>query len=1056
MNENHVIQCAPKGIRTFLGKWAILVMMLCSIGAASAQNSGKVSGKIVSDADGEPLVGVSVLVKGTTTGAVTDVNGAFTLNAKDGQALVISYMGYNTQQVAVKSDFISIRLQEDKKSLEEVVVVGYGVQKKKLVTGATVQVKGEDLQKMNTTNALQAMQGQTPGVNITSKSGQPGGELKVNIRGVGTVGNSNPIYVVDGVMTGDITYLNNSDIESIDVLKDAASCAIYGINGANGVILITTKGGSSSKSKGQISFDAYVGSQSAARKAKMLNAKEYATMQNEAAINSGKSVYFTQSQIDQMDAGTSWMDEMLSSDVPTQNYSLNANGSGTTSNYSLGLSYTQQAGIIGGENLSNYKRYNARANSEHKLYGDVLKVGEHITFSFIDQKGIQDGDQYNNSLRSAFNTSPFLSMYGTDGSYLNSKNSTFYNGKTWYDGESNPYALMQYTNQNNSKYQKVVGDVYAELQPVKNLKFKTSVGFDYTNKTYHSYTPSYALSLYATADEKITQNASTGYTWNWDNTLNYVFNKGDHGFDILAGSSLREYNGSFINGSNTGATLFGDFENGYLSNSTNTTNATLMTLSGNRYQKISHVSFFGRINYNYNEKYMASAIFRADGSTMFAKGHQWGYFPSLSAGWVISNEKFMETTRQWLDFLKIRASWGRNGNDNIKTNQYLSLMSLTNAQYNLGSTEGTLSTGSYPSTNATKGLKWETSEQTDLGFDARFLKGHLNLNVDFYNKRTKDWLVISSVPATAGVTSDPYINGGNVTNKGVELLLSYNNSVGKNFKYSVSASYAYNKNKVNEIPTIDGIIHGGTNILFDNAPEFFRAANGQPVGYFWGYKTAGVFQTESDVTSYVNKGKVLQPTAKPGDIKYADVNNDGVIDENDRTNIGDPNPHHLFGFNISLNYKAVDFSVTASGVAGNKIVQSYRNISSHYSNWTTAILDRWHGEGTSNTTPRVTEDNANWAKFSDLYIQKGDYLRISNITLGYDLAKDFNSKYISKLRLYVSVENVFTFTKYDGMDPEVGFSAAGQSDTKYNFGQGVDIGSYPRPRTYLVGVNIQL
>ncbi|MBP1676457.1 MAG: TonB-dependent receptor [Bacteroidetes bacterium] len=1058
MKENHVIEHVWRiDLKQLLNKCIILAIVLCSFGLVSAQSpSGKASGVVLSKANGEPLIGVSIVIEGTTQGTVTNLDGQFEIEAKAGQTLKISYIGYETQFVKVTNSKLVVNLNEETTSLDEVIVMGYGVQKKKLVTGATVQVKGEDLQKRNSTNALQAMQGQTAGVNITSQSGQPGGGIKVNIRGVGTVGNSNPTYVVDGVITGDITYLNNSDIESIDVLKDAASCAIYGINGANGVVLITTKGGSSSaKPKGQLSFDAYYGIQNAARKADLLNSKEYAIMQNEAAINSGKTVYFNQAAIDAMGTGTNWLNEMLASNVPTQNYSLNAIGGGSTSNYSLGLSYTEQGGIVGGQDLSNYERYNARVNTEHKVLGDYVKVGQHFTFSFINQKGIKDGDQYNNSLRSAFNTSPFLEMYDNDGNFLNSNNSTFYNGSPWTNSESNPYAIMLYTNQNNTKYQKLVGDMYAEFQPAKNLKIKTSLGLDYVNKTAHSYSPQYELSLYAKDDETITQSTSTGYSWNWDNTINYVFDKDNHNLDVLVGSSIRQYNGSWTYGSNKGATLFGDLENAYLSNSTNSTEATLMSLTGNRDQKVAHASFFGRLNYNYNETYMASVIFRADGSTMFAKGHQWGYFPSISAGWVISNENFMESTKGWLDFLKIRASWGTNGNDNIKPNQYLSLMSLVNAQYNFGSTESTLTTGAYPSTNATKGLKWETSEQANFGFDARMLNGHLNLNFDLYNKKTKDWLVIASVPATAGVATDPYINGGNVTNKGVELQLSYNNSIGKDFKYTLSASYSYNKNTVNDIPTVDGIIHGGTNILFDNAPEFYRASDGEPVGYFWGYKTAGIFQNEEEVSSYTNKGKVLQPTAEPGDVKYVDINDDGVIDEDDRTNIGDPNPHHFFGFSVALNYKSFDFSVTASGVGGNKLVQSYRNQASRYSNWTSSILGRWHGEGTSNTMPRVTEDNANWAKFSDLYVKDGDYLRISNITLGYDFSKLIHKKFITKLRLYGAVENAFTFTKYDGMDPEVGFSAAGQSDTKYNFGQGVDIGYYPRPRTYLVGVNIQ-
>ena len=1067
MNENHAIQCVRRVAKNLLNKYAILAVMLCSFGLASAQNAdGKISGKVLSEKDGEPLVGVSILVKGSKVGTVTNLDGAFTLQAKTGETLAVSYIGYTPQTVKVTGANLTIKLNEDSKNLDEVVVMGYGVQKKKLVTGATVSVKGDDLQKLNTTNALQAMQGKAAGVSITSTSGQPGGGFKVNIRGVGTIGESSPIYVVDGIITSDITYLNNSDIAAIDILKDAASCAIYGVNGANGVVLITTKsGGSSSKKGGQISFDAYYGIQNASRKVNLLNAQEYATIVNEAEINSGKKAVFNSAQISALGNGTNWLDQMISKNVPTQNYSLSADGGNAESTYSLGLSYTQQGGIIGGKDLSNYERYNFRSNTERKLYNNFLKVGEHLTFSYINQKGIKDGDQYNNSIRGALSTSPILPMYDGNGNYLNSVNNlvSFYDnaqGKnvlsSWTDGaESNPYALLQYTNQNGTKTQKLIGDVYAEIEPIKNLKIKSVFGLDYSSSTYHAYLPLYTLSKYAyTTYEKITQNSSNSNTLSWDNTADYVFKINDHHFNVLAGTSIRQYTGSFINASNQGTTDYSDLEHAYLDHSTNTTNASLISLSGNANSVIAHASFFGRINYNYKETYMLTGVFRADGSTMFAKGYQWGYFPSLSAGWVATNEPFMESTKGWLDYLKIRGSYGTNGNDRIKEFQYLSLISLANATYNMSSTEGTSVTGSYPNSIGVEKLKWETSKQADIGFDSRFLNSHLDLNVDLYNKLTKDWLVAAPLYATAGVSKNPYMNGGDVTNRGIEVQLAYNNNIGRDFKYSISGSYSYNHNEVNNIPTSDGIIHGGTNILYDNAGEFFRASAGQPIGYFWGYKTAGVFQNEAEVLAYKSNGKVLQADAKPGDLKYVDVNGDGSITAADKTNIGDPNPHHNFGFNLSCNYKNFDLSVTANGVAGNKIVQSYRSMASMYGNWTTAILKRWHGEGTSYTTPRVTEDNSNWTNFSDIYIQDGSFLRISNITLGYDLAKKIKSKYLSQLRIYASAENLITFTKYDGMDPEVGFSAQGAS-SDYNFGQGVDLGYYPRATTFLVGVNVK-
>jgi TonB-linked SusC/RagA family outer membrane protein len=1054
----------------------ISCMMLSSL--AYAQET-KITGKISDQKSAAPVVGATVAVKGTKKATATDETGRYTILAAPGNVLVVTFAGKVSKEIKVgASGQINVVLEEYISKLDEVVVIGYGVQKKKLVTGATSQVKGEDLAKLNTTNALQALQGQAAGVNITSTSGQPGGGFKVNIRGVGTIGNANPLYVVDGVITNDITYLNNSDIASVDILKDAASSAIYGINGANGVILITTRGGKSGKKDGQISFDAYYGVQNIGRKLDLLNAEEYATLQNEAAINSGKLPLFTQAQInafaqgskDLPAHGSNWLNQMFSSDVPIQNFNLAANGGSDVSSYSLGMSYTEQGGIIGGSNLSNYKRYNFRSNSERKMYDGVLKIGEHLTFSMIDQKGVADGGLYSgNVLAGALGTSPLLAIYDAKGNYLSSLNSTVYNGGTWNNTEANPYALMQYNSHKDAKTQKLIGDVYAELQPIKNLKIKSTFGINYSSSADHSYRPVYdKLSIYAyNLNESISQGSSQGYTWNFDNTINYLFKIKEHKFDVLAGSAVRKYQGTWISGNNTGATLFGSFDRGYLSNATVTsismsgdtsaanrqTVTNGMSLSGNANAVYAQASFFGRINYSYKEKYLASAIFRADGSTMFASGHQWGYFPSLSAGWVASSEDFMEPTKNWLNFLKVRASWGSNGNDGISAFNYLSLISLSNARYNFGNDNTTLTQGSYPSTIGVESTKWETSRQTNIGIDARFLNNKLDMSLDVYSKTTKDWLIAAPLLATAGVSKNPYINGGDVTNKGIELQLSYNGNIGKDFSYTVSGSYAYNKNLVNNIPTADGIIHGGTNSLFTNGPEFFRASEGNPIGYFWGYKTAGIFQNEADVQAWGGKnGALLQPDAHPGDLKLVDFNGDGKISADDKTNIGDPNPHHIFGFRTSGKYKNFDLSVTANGVAGNKIVQSYRG-PGQYANWNSDILSRWHGEGTSNTMPRLTQNSSNWVEFSDLYIHDGSYLRISNITLGYDLGKVARWKNLSQFRLYVAVQNLITFTKYSGMDPEVGASASDASGT-YSFGQGVDNGYYPRPRVYMAGVNI--
>lgn len=1031
-----------KFYRNVIGSVSMFLFLLGTHAATYAQQ--RVVTGTVKDVSGAVMPGVNVLIKGTTVGTATDVNGSYSIQASDNDVLVISFIGYRTTEVTVGSrSVIDVTLEEDLTTLGEVVVVGYGVQKKILNTGANLQVKGEDLQKQSSTFALQALQGQAPGVQITSTSGQPGEALKVTIRGLGTIGNSGPLYVVDGVYTGDISYLNPADIESIDVLKDAASAAIYGSQAANGVVLITTRKGKAG-AHAQMTFDAYYGIQNAARKVDLLNSREYATIMNEAAVNSGKVPYFTNTDIDSLGTGTDWISQMLQDNVPTQNYTFGASGGSEVSVYSTSLSYTGQGGIVGGAKFSNYERYNFRINSEHNLYKDKITLGENLTFTYTNRNGIAVGNQYNNTLRSAFNTSPLVPMYDSLGNFWDNSNAT------WFNGEANPYAQMVYNNQSERNEQKLIGNLYLQIEPIKGLKFRTSLGIDYGANESHSYSPTYRLSIYSfNTLTRASQSIGRGVSLLWDNQLNYSFDLGStgHHFDAMIGTSAYQNNisGSYIYGSNSNL-VFNDLEHAWLSNATNTDGINI-SLSGAPYDKVNLMSYFGRLSYNFGETYLFNATFRADGSSRFIGKNRWGYFPSVSAGWVLSNESFLGGTSNWLNFLKLRASWGQVGNQNIGNFQYLAPVTFATTNYIFGDTEGVLTPGAYVSRLANPNVKWETSEQTNIGFDARFLNGNLTVNLDLYNKVTKDWLIAAPILATAGADA-PFINGGNVTNKGIELALSYSNQAG-GLEYTVSVNGAYNKNNVTDIPTADGIVHGLSNQLYDNSGEFNRAQGGYPIGYFWGLVTDGIFQTEEEVATYrSSEGKIIQPAAKPGDVRYVDRNGDGVIDDGDRTIIGNPNPDVTFGFSLSANYKGFDFLVQTNGVAGNELVQSYRNQANAKANYTTAILDRWHGPGSSNSVPRVTENNSNWVNFSDLYIYKGDFLRISNVTLGYDVMKLLNTKFVNQFRVYVSALNLFTFTSYEGMDPEVGYGVN-------SFSSGIDLGYYPRPRTYLVGLNVK-
>ena len=1039
-----------------------MAMLLCfpasGVNAAPAsQENLTVSGVVTSAADQLPLIGVSVQVKGTSNGSITDLDGNYSVSVASGQTLVFSYIGFKTQEIQITNQkTLNVVMEEDSETLDEVVVVGYGVQKKKLVTGATVQVKGETLAKMNTNSPLQAMQGQTPGVNISSTSGQPGESMKVSIRGLGTVGNASPLYLIDGV-GGDISTLNPADIESIDVLKDAASAAIYGAQAANGVVLITTKSGKAGKA--QISFDAYYGWQTQARKADMLNAQEYMMIMDEQAINSGNAPYDWSSFESIYDANgnvydTDWVNSMFQNNAQTQSYTLGITGGSETSTYAMSLGYMSQEGIVGGKDVSNYERYNFRINSEHKLFkdSDLLKVGEQVSFVYKMNNGISVGNQYNNTLRGAFGTSPLAPIYSDNNIYDSPYNDT--TNSDWYNADGNPYGSMMTNSNNENKDVTFSGNVYAELQPIKNLKFRTVFGAVYTTNEYRSFSPLYQFSIYSFNNTRTSaaQNMSHGLTMTWTNTATYDWTVGEHAFNALLGMEMSRYSGTYLRGT-TGMLRdgFDDWDHAYLDNGTATSADNGLGAAGHPNDETRTVSYFARFGWNWKETYMINATVRTDGSSRFARGNRYGVFPSVSAGWTISNEAFMEDTHDWLDFLKLRVSWGQVGNQNIDNYQYTAPITSSNTHYIFGNQVGADAQsgfwGAYPSRLANEDVTWETSEQTNIGIDARFLRSRLSLTADFYIKTTKDWLVEAPILATAG-TGAPYINGGDVKNTGIELALTWNDQIGSDFQYNVGVNGAYNKNKVGNIPTEDGIIHGDVNMLYDNTPEFYRASNGHPIGYFWGFETAGIFQNKQQIEDWRAAGNgILQADVQPGDVIYVDQDHNGVIDDNDKVDLGNGTPDFTYGFNLGFSYKNFDFALNAYGAAGNQIVQSYRNHANSHSNYTSAILGRWTGEGTSNRIPRVTETNINW-QFSDLYIQDGDYLRISNITVGYDFAKLINLKAISQARLYFQVQNAFTFTKYDGMDPEIGY---GTSD----WVSGIDLGYYPRPRTFLVGVNLK-
>ncbi len=959
-------------------------------------------------------------------------------------------MGMKTQNITISDKkIINVVLRDDTEALDEVIVVGYGVQKKKLVTGSTVQVKGDDLTKLNTVSALGALQSQSPGVNITKGSGMPGEGYKVSIRGIGTTGNSSPLYVVDGITVSDINNINPSDIESIDVLKDAASAAIYGARAANGVILVTTKQGK--KGKMAASYDGYFGIQNLVNNVTPLNAQQYVEIMDEAHANSGAAPIDYESLVPNFDRiksgewkGTNWLKEISNKNAPTQNHAFNLQGGSEMSVFSFGLSYTSQEGIIGKPATPKYERYNVRLNSEHTLVPgnnfDIVKFGENLNISYITRNTAAIGDKFGNDIRPTLSAAPLFSVRDDNGDY------TYGNIAFAFINPVAAIDLSRPDNINNSA--KLNGNIYVNIQPIKNLIYRSSFGVNYFASSGRSYTPEYDIyeDKFSTAD-LVKQNMSIGMKWMFENTVTYKFNiKEKHNFDALLGTSAEKSGiGETLSVANKNS-IFNDLEHAYIDNAYVVDKGNTK-IYGKPHQMGRLLSFFGRVNYNYEEKYMATAVMRADGSSNFAKGNRWGYFPSLSAGWVISNEGFMKDSYNWLDFLKMRASWGQNGNQGIDPFQYLSTIAF-DTSYSFGQDDSQYSQGAYPNILPNENVTWETSEQVSVGLDAGFLNNRLRLNFEWYNKDTKDWLVKAPIPSIMG-TGAPFINGGDVRNRGIEVGLSWRDQI-KDFSYGVNASFSKNKNEVLRIANSEGIIRGKTNVLSHSTDWFYAAQEGHPIGYFYGYKTGGVFQNQKQIDAYVNsKGEKIMPDAVPGDLIFVNQNDDNRIDGDDKVSIGDPNPDYNFSLAINLGWNGLDFSVTANGVAGNQIARAYRSFSQEpRENYTTEILARWHGEGTSNTIPRLTTNNhINDRYISDRYIEDGDYLRISNMTLGYDFKNLWKRMPLNQMRIYATAQNLHTFTGYKGLDPEVGYGGD-------NWAGGIDVGFYPMPRTFLFGISI--
>lgn len=1073
----------------------LLFLLSFTLASVHAQNI-PVKGTVVSGSDNEPLPGVNVVVKGNSSnGTITGLDGEFTLSSVPTNAvLTISYIGYKTQEVSVRGQRqVKVVLQEDSEALDEVVVVGYGVQKKSVVTASIAKVTSDDLASKSPIRMDNALKGLAAGVDVTSASGQPGDSPRVRVRGIGTINNSDPLYIVDGMpIGGGLDFVNPNDIESIEVLKDAASGAIYGARAANGVILVTTKKGKIGKAN--INYNFSYGWQSAWKKRDVTSATDYAILQNEKSVNGGGApIYADPYNLkdvmgnDIKGFGTDWQELLFNDNAPVVNHDISISGASEKVNYYLSLGYFTQDGIVGGNyGQSNYDRLTIRSNTQYNLidaskernYLNKLDLGVNIAYMRTHSTGISTNSEYGSALGSALYLSPILTptLTGDAAKAMIEHYSAYdlprdkdgnpytvpgYGGS--YQEMNNPLAMMTL---NPTKYwsHKFVPKFSIDLQLWDNLKYhfnySADMGFwgnEGATKTLY-YLSGNNNATYTSASSSKEQNV----TWQIENTLTYDKIIGKHSFGVVLGQSALKYKGDYLNGNRWNLVnpdkpsidyATGNIEYTY---KTDKSGNYILDADGNKIidhaiaqfgvsaaPRIEHTmsSLFARLSYNYAERYMFQATIRRDGSSRFGANNKYGVFPSASAGWNVMNEEFMADTRGWLSNLKLRASWGKNGNDNIAEFGYTSLTAMGNNV--LFGKNAVKFNGSKATRLANPDLKWEESEQTDLGVDFGFLNNALTFSADYYIKKTNGMILEMPIPSYVGETK-PLGNVGDMQNSGFEFELGYKWNV-SDAHFAVKGNATYLKNELKnlgndtgykDLDGIQGISGGGT-----------RGSNGQPFPYFFGYKTKGVFQNMDEVRAYVNKdGNMIMPNAVPGDTRFVDVNGDGQISAADRTNIGNGTPDWTFGLNFNADWKGFDFNVFFQGVAGADVFDAtYRSdvFSGNYPSW---MLGRWTGEGTSNKYPRLaTGDATNWL-VSDLYVCDGSYLRLKNITLGYTLPKSLTRKLtIERLRFYVQAENLITWTKYWGYDPEISSGATSL---------GVDRGVYPQARTYTVGVNV--
>jgi TonB-linked SusC/RagA family outer membrane protein len=1023
-------------------KFLIFTLLLSFAQLIFAQSIA-VTGNVTDASDKSALPGVTVIIKGATTGTVTDFDGNFDITANKGDVLVFSSIGYETVEKTVSSDVLNLSMSSDSKILDEVVAVGYGTMKKSDLTGSVASIKAEQLKKTPVANLDQALQGRAAGVTVNSNSGQPGKAAEVRIRGIGTVNEASPLYVVDGVMVNDIKFLSPSDIESTEILKDASATAIYGSRGANGVILVSTKKGKNGESN--ISFDAYWGIQNRWRKLDLMGKDEFVqtmvSMSNDRDLKEffnengfadwlkvfkmRNSPYFPVN-FDYENQNTDWQNEVFNPNALIHSYSLAINGGKDNFTYAISGNYFNQDGTIIG---SNFERLSLRLNTSYQAR-PWLKVGENLSFSTSKERNAMN----NNSSPGASMLSAALAMapwdpthypegaVNIDGKDLSGQIAASSNNKN----VTNPFSMIE-NSVPTSNTERWVGDVYLEITPIKNLVFRSDLSIDLSNNRDKTvWLGPYKYSNYDYRDKNsMTSGMSRYFTLMNENTLTYSFEKNKHSFTAMAGQTIEQYNYNSVSGS--GAKILNLIENNYYLSQTTEERSV-----GDEVARSRRFSLLGRLHYSYASRYLITVNFRADASSKFPE-HLWGYFPSVALAWRVSEESFLKNFNK-LDNLKLRFGWGQIGNDKIRDDSFLLKVFNTGPTFSDYSFNGITQSGATVLTWINRGGKWETTEQLNIGVDFGFWKGLLSGTLELYQRDTKEMLLGVKAPAFVGNRYDATKNVGTVRNRGIELSLEHTKRL-KKFSYTIGGNVSFVKNELTAL-------NGGNPVIW----SYQRSDVGLPLFSFWGYKYEGIYKDDTEAWAhlfYYDDTDKLPYHA--GDAKFADLNNDGKIDNDDKTNIGNPFPWLTYGLNFSAEFFGFDVQCFFQGVYGNQIYNALRERTESKgtgSALSTSMRNVWTPTHQEGTIPNPY-GNSNNSAVSSRFIENGAYFRFKNIQIGYTVPKHHTQKAkISKLRFYVSANNLFTLTKYTGYDPEVG--------------DGVDYGNYPQSRTFTFGVNIIL